>query len=46
LAEPRDKILVSLVLVLIVSIVLHKSSPLYSLDFIILTLNQVWGVKI
>jgi hypothetical protein len=42
LAEPRDKILVSLVLVLIVSIVLHKSSPLYSLDFIILTLNQVW----
>jgi hypothetical protein len=45
LAEPRDKILVSLVLVLIVSIVLHKSSPLYSLDFIILTLNQVCGVK-
>jgi hypothetical protein len=41
LAEPRDKILVSLVLVLIVSIVLHKSSPLYSLDFVILTLNQV-----
>jgi hypothetical protein len=36
---------VSLVLVLIVSIVLHKSSPLYSLDFIILTLNQVCGVK-
>jgi hypothetical protein len=33
------------VLVLIVSIVLHKSSPLYSLDFIILTLNQVCGVK-
>jgi hypothetical protein len=28
-----------------VSIVLHKSSPLYSLDFIILTLNQVCGVK-
>jgi hypothetical protein len=26
---------VSLVLVLIVSIVLHKSSPLYSLDFIV-----------
>jgi hypothetical protein len=45
LAEPRDKILVSLVLILIVSIVLHKSSPLYSLDFIILTLNQVCGVK-
>ena len=45
LAEPRDKILVSLVLVLIVSIVLHKSSPLYSLDFIVLTLNQVCGVK-
>jgi hypothetical protein len=45
LAEPQDKILVSLVLVLIVSIVLHKSSPLYSLDFIILTLNQVCGVK-
>jgi hypothetical protein len=36
---------VSLVLVLIVSIVLHKSSPLYSLDFIALTLNQVCGVK-
>jgi hypothetical protein len=36
---------VSLVLVLIVSIVLHKSSPLYSLDFIVLTLNQVCGVK-
>jgi hypothetical protein len=35
---------VSLVLVLIVSIVLHKSS-LYSLDFIVLTLNQVFGVK-
>jgi hypothetical protein len=28
-----------------VSIVLHKSSPLYSLDFIDLTLNQVCGVK-
>jgi hypothetical protein len=28
-----------------VSIVLHKSSPLYSLDFIVLTLNQVSGVK-
>jgi hypothetical protein len=28
-----------------VSIVLHKSSPLYSLDFIVLTLNQVCGVK-
>jgi hypothetical protein len=25
--------------------VLHKSSPLYSLDFIVLTLNQVYGVK-
>jgi hypothetical protein len=24
---------------------LHKSSPLYSLDFIVLTLNQVCGVK-
>jgi hypothetical protein len=36
---------VSLVLVLIVSIVFHKSSPLYSLDFIDLTLNQVCGVK-
>jgi hypothetical protein len=36
---------VSLVLVLIVSIVLHKSSPFYSLDFIVLTLNQVCGVK-
>jgi hypothetical protein len=36
---------VSLVLVLIVSIVLHKSSHLYSLDFIVLTLNQVCGVK-
>jgi hypothetical protein len=36
---------VSLVLVLIVSIVLHKSSPLYSLDFIVLTLNQFCGVK-
>jgi hypothetical protein len=35
----------TLVLVLIVSIVLHKSSPLYSLDFIGLTLNQVCGVK-
>jgi hypothetical protein len=35
---------VSLVLVLIVSIVLHKSSPLYTLDFI-LTLNQICGVK-
>jgi hypothetical protein len=33
------------VLVLIVSIVLHKSSPLYSLDFIVLTLNQVCGFK-
>jgi hypothetical protein len=30
---------------LIVSFVLHKSSPLYSLDFIDLTLNQVCGVK-
>jgi hypothetical protein len=29
-----------------VSIVLHKSSPLYSLDFIVLTLNQVCGVKL
>jgi hypothetical protein len=28
-----------------VSIVLHKSSPLFSLDFIDLTLNQVCGVK-
>jgi hypothetical protein len=36
---------VSLGLVLIVSIVLHKSSHLYSLDLIILTLNQVCGVK-
>jgi hypothetical protein len=36
---------VSLVLIFIVSIVLHKSSPLYSLDFIILTLNQVCGVN-
>jgi hypothetical protein len=36
---------VSLVFVLIVSVVLHKSSTLYSLDFIILTLNQVCGVK-
>jgi hypothetical protein len=38
---------VSLVLVPIVSIVLYKSSPLYSLDFIVLvlTLNQVCGVK-
>jgi hypothetical protein len=35
----------SFVLVLIVVIVLHKSSPLYSLDFIGLTLNQVYGVK-
>jgi hypothetical protein len=26
--------------------VLHKSSPLYSLDFIVLTLNQVCGVKL
>jgi hypothetical protein len=25
--------------------VLHKSSPLYSLDFIVLTLNQVCGIK-
>ena len=39
----------SLVLVLIVSIVsivLHKISPLHSLDFIDLTLNQVCGVKL
>jgi hypothetical protein len=36
---------VSLVLVFIVSIVLRKSSPLDSLDFIVLTLNQVCGVK-
>jgi hypothetical protein len=36
---------VSLVLVLIVSIMLHKRSPLYSLDFIVPTLNQVCGVK-
>jgi hypothetical protein len=36
---------VSLVIVLTVSIVLRKSYPLYSLDFIILTLNQVCGVK-
>jgi hypothetical protein len=36
---------VSLVLVLIVSIVLHKSSSLYSLDFIVLTFNQVCGLK-
>jgi hypothetical protein len=36
---------VSLVLVFIVSIVIHKSSPLYSLDFSVLTLNQVCGVK-
>jgi hypothetical protein len=36
---------VSLVIVLTVSIVLCKSYPLYSLDFIILTLNQVCGVK-
>jgi hypothetical protein len=36
---------VSLVLILTVSIVLHKSSPLYSLDSIVLTLNQVCGVK-
>jgi hypothetical protein len=28
-----------------VSIVLHKSFPLYLLDFIVLTLNQVCGVK-
>ena len=35
----------SLVLVFIVSIVIHKSSPLYSLDFIVLTLDQVCGVK-
>jgi hypothetical protein len=36
---------VYLVLVLILSIVHHKSSHLYSLDFIDLTLNQVCGVK-
>jgi hypothetical protein len=36
---------VSLVLVFIVSIVIHKSSPFYSLDFSVLTLNQVCGVK-
>jgi hypothetical protein len=36
---------VSLVLVLTVSIVLYKRSPLYSLDSIVLTLNQVCGVK-
>jgi hypothetical protein len=36
---------VSLVIVLTVYIVLHKSSPLYSLDSIVLTLNQVCGVK-
>jgi hypothetical protein len=36
---------VFLVLVLIVSIVFHKSSPLYSPDFIDLTLNQICGVK-
>jgi hypothetical protein len=36
---------VSLVLVLTVSIVFHKSSPIYSLDSIVLTLNQVCGVK-
>jgi hypothetical protein len=36
---------VSLVIVLTVSIVLRKSSPLYSLDSIVLTLNQVCGVK-
>jgi hypothetical protein len=36
---------VSLVLVLTVSIVLHKSTPLYSLDSIVLTHNQVCGVK-
>jgi hypothetical protein len=36
---------VSLVPVFIVSTVIHKSSPLYSLDFSILTLNQVCGVK-
>jgi hypothetical protein len=28
-----------------VSIVFHKSSPLYSLDSIALTVNQVCGVK-
>jgi hypothetical protein len=36
---------VSLVLVLTVSIVFHKSSPIYSLDSIVLTLDQVCGVK-
>jgi hypothetical protein len=45
MAEPRDKSLCLLCLSFIVSIVLHKSSPLYSLDFIVLTLNQVCGVK-
>ena len=35
----------SLVLVLTVSIVLRKSSPLKSLDFIVLTPNKVCGVK-
>jgi hypothetical protein len=35
---------VSLVLVFTVSIVVHKSSP-WSLDFIVLTLNQVCGYK-
>jgi hypothetical protein len=37
---------VSLVLALILSIVLHKSSSLQSLDLIVLTPNQVCGVKI
>jgi hypothetical protein len=37
---------VSLVLVLTVSIVFHKSSTIYSLDSIVLTLDQVCGVKI
>jgi hypothetical protein len=32
---------VSLVLVLTVSIVVHKNSPIYSLDSIVLTPNQV-----
>jgi hypothetical protein len=36
---------VSLVLVPTVSIVLDKNCPLYSLDFIVLTPNQVCGVK-
>jgi hypothetical protein len=35
---------VSLVLVLTMSIVVHKSFP-YPLDFIVLTLNQVCGFK-